>query len=473
MLSEEAPTEAAAHWGELFTQRYWAATVTLCLGVALVAFNAFLVSTALPTAVREIGGVAVIAWATSIYHVLSIVGGAAAARLKARFGAQAALITSAALFLAGTLLAAAASSMTEILVGRALQGIGEGIIAALCYALIPELFPGRLIAKVFGAEAVVWAAAAFGGPLLAGFVTETISWRAAFLINVPVIAIFVALVLIVVPRGAADGARLPMPIFRLAVIGAGILVVTFSAIAPSLLAKGALVLLAAALLIATTIRDRRSAVPLLPSDAFSPRTRVGLGLWIVFLMPLAQASTAVYLVLTLQTLWGFGATVAGAFNACLALAWSFVAIGVASLGPRTNRAGFIAFGPVLLVAGLATIVAGFLLDQALVVLAGQIAIGAGFGLSWAFVSQAVMEAARKGERDRASASLPTLQSAGYAVGAAAAGLTANVAGYTVADIETLRSAAVTVFATSAAIGLLAVLAGLALRRKLAVGKPEA
>ncbi len=55
--------------------------------------------------------------------------------------------------------------MTEVLIGRALQGVGEGIVAATCYALIPELFPSRLVAKVFGAEAVVWAVAAFGGPL--------------------------------------------------------------------------------------------------------------------------------------------------------------------------------------------------------------------------------------------------------------------------------------------------------------------
>ena len=72
----------------------------------------------------------------------------------------------------------------------------------------------------------------------------------------------------------------------------------------------------------------------------------------------------------------------------------------------------------------------------------------------AFLSQAVMEDARDGERDRASASLPTLQSAGYAVGAALAGLVANAAGYTVTDTDAVRSAAVTVFAVSAAIGLL-------------------
>jgi MFS family permease len=460
-------TSAGARWSELITPRYGAATVTLCLGVALFAFNAFLVSTSLPTAVQEIGGVAVIAWATSIYLALSIVGGAASSRLKASYGARAALIAAAALFLCGTLLAANASSMTEILIGRALQGIGEGIISALCYTLIPELFPGRLIAKVFGAEAVVWAAAAFGGPLLAGFVTDTVSWRAAFLINVPVIAIFVALVLFVVPRASAEPERTPLPFLRLAAIGAGILLVTFSSVATSPTGMAALVLLAGAVLVATVARDRASAFPLFPSDAFSLRTRGGAALWIVFLMPLAQASTAVYLVLTLQTLWGFGATAAGAFNASLALAWSFFAIAVANLGPDVNRSAFIASGPVLLVVGLATIVTGLVTDLAMVALIGQIAIGAGFGVSWAFVSQSVMENARPGERDRASGALPTLQSAGYAVGAALAGLVANAAGYTVAHTAAVRSAAIVVYTVSAGIGLLAVAAGLMLQRKLA------
>jgi MFS family permease len=465
MLSDET-AYAGARWGELFTQAHWASTVTLCLGVALFAFNAFLVSTALPTAVREIGGVAVIAWATSIYLALAIVGGAAASRLKAGYGARAALIASAVLFLGGTLLAASASSMTEVLIGRALQGIGEGIISALCYTLIPELFPGRLIAKVFGAEAVVWAVAAFGGPLLAGFVTDTVSWRAAFLINVPVIAIFIVLVLAVVPRASTDAVRTPMPFLRLAAIGGGILLVTFSSVATSPAGRALLVLLAGCVLAATVARDRKSVSPLFPSDAFSLRTRSGAGLWIVFLMPLAQASTAVYLVLTLQTLWGLGATAAGAFNASLALAWSFFAIAVANLGPTANRGAIIAAGPVLLVAGLATIVTGLVSDQVVVTLVGQIAIGAGFGVSWAFISQSVMENARANERDRASGALPTLQSAGYAIGAALAGLVANAAGYTVADTNAVRSAAITVYAVSAAIGLLAVAAGLVLRRKL-------
>src|SRR5690606_25704055 len=111
------------------------------------------------------------------------------------------LIGAALVFVLGSALAGAAGSMPELLFGRALQGLGEGIVAAICYALIPELFPSLLVPKVFGAEAVVWALAAFLGPVLSGFLTEAISWRAAFLVNLPFGAIFITLVLLVVPRG--------------------------------------------------------------------------------------------------------------------------------------------------------------------------------------------------------------------------------------------------------------------------------
>ena len=73
--------ETGRGWAELLEPRYSAATTTLCLGVALFAFNAFLVSTSLPTAVREIGGLELISWAFTLYLVLSIVGGASGALL--------------------------------------------------------------------------------------------------------------------------------------------------------------------------------------------------------------------------------------------------------------------------------------------------------------------------------------------------------------------------------------------------------
>jgi len=455
-----------ARWADLFAARYWAATTTLCLGVGLFAFNIFLVATALPTAVREIGGVALLSWTVTLYLVLAIVAGAAAARLKGRFGARAALIGAGFLFLAGTLVAASASSMAEILAGRALQGLGEGIVSALCYALIPELFPSRMIPKVFGAEAVVWAAAAFGGPLLAGAATDLVSWRAAFLINVPMIAIFLVLVLVVVPRQSPQPAQAPMPLLRLAAVGGGIMMLALAGIAPSHVAATTLVAAALITLAVIVMRDRASRSPLFPSDAFSLRSTVGVGLWVVLLMPFAQASTSVYLVLTLQSLWGLGATAASLFNASLALAWSFMAIVVANFSRGETRALLIALGPVMLACGLVLIVVGLSVDWPVLFLAGQITSGSGFGAAWGFLSQTIMEAARAGERDRATALVPTLQSAGYAIGAAFAGLVANNAGYVVDRPSSVRAAAMVVFAASAITSIAAVAAGLRLYSRL-------
>ena len=464
----DATQSGDASWSELLTANYSAATTTLCLGVALFAFNGFLVSTSLPTAVSEIGGLELISWAFTLYLVLSIVGGASGALLKARFGARTTLVASALVFLAGTLIATFASSMTEVLAGRALQGLGEGIIAATCYALIPELFPSRLVAKVFGAEAVVWAVAAFGGPLVSGLLTEHISWRAAFFVNVPLALIFIALVFRIVPKFSGDVQRLTVPFMRLAAIGAGIMFVALASIMQTLAMEVLFVAGAAVVLASVIAIDRRSRTPLFPSDAFALNSTVGIGLWVVLFMPVAQAATSVYLVMTLQNLWGYGPTKAGAFSATFAIAWSLCAILVANIQDPRRRAWMIRLGPTLLVSGLAIIVFGFSLDRPLVVMLGQILIGTGFGVSWGFLSQSVMEAARSGERDRASALLPTLQSAGYAIGAAVAGLAANAAGYPLATTpDALRDATITIFIVSTIIGLAAMIAGYAmpLRKK--------
>ncbi len=113
-------------WGELLGRRYAATVATLCLGVALYALNAFLVSTSLPTAVVELGGVGLISWAFTVFLVAAIVGGAAAAMLKQRFGTRPALLLAALAFLAGTLVCGFATSMPMVLVGRLAQGAGEG-----------------------------------------------------------------------------------------------------------------------------------------------------------------------------------------------------------------------------------------------------------------------------------------------------------------------------------------------------------
>lgn len=450
--------ELAGGWGELMRPRYLVSTITLCLGVALFAFNEFFISTALPTAVEELGGASLLSWAFTLYLVFAIIGGLVSANLKQRFGARNTLLAAAAIFVAGTVLATSATAMTEVLAGRLLQGAGEGVVAALCYALIPELFPSRLVPKVFGAEAIVWAMAAFSGPLVAGGLTEHFSWRAAFFVSIPAAAIFIILVLAIVPRGVAGGTQAPaIPFARLMAAGAGILMISLSGIAGGILPMSALLAGAAVVLVTVIYLDRRAPNPVLPRAAFTANKALGTGLWVILLMPLSQAAGSVFLVYSLQHLWHLGPTAAGALSAVMAISWSLSAIGVASLRSLALRNRIMLAGPVLLTIGLAFVVIAIGTDMIWFILPGQAMIGAGFGISWGTLSQLMMDVSTDGERDRTSAMLPTLQSAGYAIGAAVFGLAANVMGFgAAAPAETMRHAMLVVFGSGCVVAVLAV-----------------
>jgi MFS family permease len=455
-------------WRELMVPPYLGPVAALCLGIGLYALNAFLISTALPTAVIELKGVELISWAFTVYLVTAIVGGAAGSLLKQRLGTVTALLLPALAFLVGSLVAGLAGTMPMVLAGRALQGTGEGVIAALCYALIPELFPSRLVPKVFGAEAIVWALAAFGGPLLSGILTERISWRAAFLVNIPLALLFMALVLMVVPRGAARTRGLRFPGLRLLGCAAGIMLLAVAGILAQPWAAAGAVAASLVLLVALVLVDRRSAAPLFPSDAFRLDSPVGAGLWVALLMPLAQAATTVYLNITLQHLWSYGPTAAGYMSALMALSWSATALLVA----HGHRPGvprlLIRVGPGVLTMGLLGLLIGLDCGMPALVILGQITVGSGFGVSWGFLSQSIMERARPGERDRAAGFLPTVQSGGYAIGAAVSGLIANSAGLAAAQDSTALITAVTwVF------GIATLFGGVAFLISFRAGEPRA
>ncbi|WP_421852825.1 MFS transporter [Oricola sp.] len=455
---ENAARDAADSqgWLDLFSRDHVAATATVSLGVALFAFNEFFVATALPSAIGELGGARLISWAFTFFLVFAIVGGLAAANLKARLGARNALIGSALVFLAGSAVTVVAPNMPVLVFGRALQGLGEGIVAAICYALIPVLFPARLVQKVFGFEAVVWAVAAFGGPLVAGIMTDLVSWRAAFALNIAMGGIFLALVPFAVARGGQAEVAEAVPTLRLVLVAAGILVISSAATAHPWLAI-ALFVVAVPLLLLSFQLDRNRADAILPAAAFRLHDLVGAGLWVVLLMPLAQAAGAVFMVFGFQSLWGLGATMAGALAATFAVTWSLSAILVASVLPEPARLRAVAIGPVLLTGGMVAACLGIWLGEIALVVTGQAAMGLGFGINWGPLCELLMVRASPADRDRTSAMLPTLQTTGYAIGAATFGLVANLAGFAEpGDTESIRAGIVAAYASAALVAIVSV-----------------
>lgn len=419
----------AGGWLELLSREHLTTTLMLSMGVALFAFNGFFVSTVLPSAIAEIGGGHLIAWSVSLYLIGSIVAGVTAAQFKQRFGARRVLIVATLVFLVGTLTAAFASTMQQVLLGRLGQGLGEGVVAAICYALIPALYPSRLVPKVFGVEALVWTCASFGGPFAAGWLAESFSWRTAFLINLPFGLVFLLLALFTArPRDEAGAAFAGVALSPLVLLSVGLLMILSSGVMAAPLISAVLVVFGLALLVASVLRDRMLPTRLMPEDAFGLSSTVGAGLWLVLLMPVAQATSSVYFVFGLQHGFGFGPLAAGGLGAIMAMSWSLVAVLVAHVGAERARRRAIEAGPLLQCCGMVLVAIGFQQGSLLLLVTGQIVVGAAFGASWAFLSQMLMEASTRAERDKTSGLIPTLQSAGFAIGAAFAGLAGNSLG---------------------------------------------
>jgi hypothetical protein len=195
----------------------------------------------------------------------------------------------------------------------------------------------------------------------------------------------------------------------------------------ALLGGAAIVAGIAAVALALKI-DRRAASHLITTVFPSLRHRVSLGLWILILMPMGEAGVVVYVPYLLQLDRGLAPTFAGYLGAIHALTWSLSALCVASLTPRWHGLAIVS-GPTTLAIGMILLGIG-LAGSPLTLVGGALAlVGIGFGISHSFINQRIIAAAPEGQEDATATAIPTLECLGGAIGAAAAGLVGNAAGF--------------------------------------------
>lgn len=158
---------------------------SLLLVMFLAALDQTIVSTALPTIVGELGGLHLLSWVVTAYLLASTVVVPLYGKFGDLYGRKRVLQVAIVLFLAGSVLCGMAQDMTELIIFRALQGLGGGGLMVVAMAAIGDVIPpaerGRyqgLFGGVFGLATVV-------GPLAGGFLVEHLSWRWIFYINLP------------------------------------------------------------------------------------------------------------------------------------------------------------------------------------------------------------------------------------------------------------------------------------------------
>lgn len=427
-------------WSELFRGRYAAYTLILDLGIGLHAIDVFIIATVMPEVVAEIGGVAFYTWPVMLYMVASIVGAACGGPIMAALGTRRGYAAAAVAFLIGSVGCAVAPGMAYLLIARAVQGVGGGVIIALSMALVRELYPANLRTRALSTISATWGVAALLGPLVGGVFSEIGWWRGAFWAGVPVIVLFAALAWRTLPAALA-AARVPaFPLRRIALLGAGVLGVALSGNVEPLAARLALVAAALFLLGQTFRLDRGAANRLFPTHPLSIANRVGVAYWMFFLISVTHSAIGVFMPLLVQVLHGGSALLAGYFNTILALAWTSGALASSGFEGRWVRR-VIVLGPLAIACGFAG-QALVVVDGSLPALAVFVALtGLGIGICHAHIVHWTMSAARQGEEGLTASSIPTVRILGVAFGAALAGMVANAAGLAAGVSEATVAAA--------------------------------
>jgi MFS family permease len=267
------------------------------------AFGAFITATVLPSAIAEIGGLAIYAWASTAYAVGSILGSAGSSVVALKVGMRRGVLLAVGVFVAGAAICATAPSMPVVVVGRAVQGLGSGVLIAAAHSLVRELFPESLWQRMLTAISCAWAIPALGGPVVGGVLAGLGLWRAAFWAMTPIALVAGALALSILPRAETHDARATrVPFGRLALICLSVLCIGSIANTGATHVRAALFAGAVASVIVMLRFDGRATTRLFPTGMLSLRTRIGQAFYMVFLLGMSTTPGGVYVPLLVQVL---------------------------------------------------------------------------------------------------------------------------------------------------------------------------
>ena len=395
------------------------------LSVFLGAMESTVVATAMPIVAKSLGGVEIYAWVFTAFLLTSTVTMPLWGRLSDLYGRRPTFLTGLAIFLVGTTLSGVAADMTQLIVFRALQGLGAGSLMTVGMTIVADLFGLERRAKMQGYISGVWGVASLVGPLVGGFLTDHVSWRWVFYINLP----FGLLAMAMIATGLRGAPRpLTKPVIDypgLALFTAGISGLLYgisvggmrgfasaSALGP--------VVIGAAALVAFLFVEHHAVAPIVPLRLFRYRMLIA-AVTTGFLSGMAMFGTLSFVPLFLQAVTGASATRAGLVLTPFVLSWVVMSIVSARL---VLKLGY----RVVVLAGMISLTISFVLlarwDASLttgVAIRDAAFGGVGMGLSMVPMLIAVQSAVPRADLGVATSLTQFFRSVGGAVGVAVMG----------------------------------------------------
>lgn len=356
-----------------------------CLGavalISMLAFESIAVATAMPAVAEALQGLPYYALAFGATLATSVLGMTAAGQLCDKRGPYRAALAGLAAFLAGLLVAGFASSMPVLVLGRALQGLGSGVLGVTLYVGVGQVVPQQLHPKLFAMFAGAWVVPGLVGPALASFLVQLLSWRAVFLAVACAVPVAAAMILPALRRvGSGTGDELRWGAMRWALLAsAGAL--TLHSASQQTGTRSALLFTAG--LLAAGIAARL----LLPTGTLRAVRGLPTVILLRGLIAATFASAEAFLPLLLIQHFGWSLTQAGIALSAGAVTWSIGSALQARVQRPESRRLLLPGGFGLTALGLIVVITPLLFAlPSMLVFAGWTIVGLGIGLSFPILS---------------------------------------------------------------------------------------
>jgi EmrB/QacA subfamily drug resistance transporter len=345
----DMPPEQKSGFSSLTRGQLIGTIAGLQLTLLLAALDQTIVSNAMPKIVAQLNGFERYAWVTTAYLLTSTASGPIFGRLSDLFGRKWFLLGGAALFVAASALCGAAGlipifpvdGMTQLILFRALQGAAGGVIMAVVFTVVGDLFPPAARGRYIGLFSGIWALSSMIGPSLGGWITDQYSWRWIFYVNLPVGVIALTVLYFAFPHIRPEGVRKEVDFLGSALMIAFLMPLLLGLVAantegwnsPKVLIELAFSLL---MMVIFYLREKQAQEPIMPPVLLQNR-EIRAATLMIACAAIGMFSVVLFVPLFIQVVLGVSAAGAGALYTPLLFCMSTTSALSGQLVSRTGR----------------------------------------------------------------------------------------------------------------------------------------
>jgi EmrB/QacA subfamily drug resistance transporter len=403
--------------------------IALMVAMFLGAVEGTVVTTAIPTIVKDLQGFEIISSVFSVYLLTSAISTPIYGKLSDLYGRKNILSIGIIIFLVGSTLCGLSQTMYMLIACRAIQGIGAGSILTVTYTIVGDVFTLEERPKVQGSIGTVWGIASLAGPFLGGILIDMLSWHWIFFINLP----FGILSIILLQRNLKETFEKKKHTIDFAgIITLSLAMIVFLNIFLSTesvsfnhnIFIGISIVITIIFLLAFYKIERRAKEPIIPFDIFT-KTSTIVNL-ISFLASAIMIGSNVYMPIYIQNILGFDAKISGLALAPMSIAWLIASV---VLGRCIVRYGGKA---VVLISNIIVLISTILLptlginSSLVLVLTYVFIMGFGFGGAFTTLTIMVQESVEYNKRGAATATNALLRTIGQTIGVSVFGSIFNL-----------------------------------------------